>query len=100
MNNQPIISVIIPCYNVEKYVQECIESLSTQKFQNWECLVINDGSIDKTWEIILEKTSTDSRFKVFSQENKGLSETRNFGIDHSIGKYLFFLDSDDILPEN
>ena len=100
MNHQPLISVIIPCYNVEKFVEECIVSVSKQKFQNWECLVINDGSLDKTWQIILEKTSSDPRFKVFSQENKGLSETRNFGIENSAGKYLFFLDADDILPEN
>lgn len=100
MNHQPLISVIIPCYNVEKFVEECIVSVSKQKFQNWECLVINDGSLDKTWQIILEKTSSDPRFKVFSQENKGLSQTRNFGIENSAGKYLFFLDADDILPEN
>lgn len=95
-----LISIIIPCYNAERYIHSCIESVIQQTYVNWECLLINDGSKDKTLKILEEYSLKDQRFKVFSQENKGLSATRNLGIENVSGDYLFFLDSDDLITEN
>lgn len=97
---KPLISIIIPCYNAEKYIHSCIESVSQQTYENWECLMINDGSKDKTLSILEEYSAKNNKYKVYSQENRGLSATRNVGIDNAIGNYLFFLDSDDLIKEN
>lgn len=97
---EALISIIIPCYNAEKYVHYCIESVLQQTYKNWECLLINDGSRDKTLSILKEYSVKDSRFEVFDQENRGLSATRNVGIENAIGDYLFFLDSDDLITKN
>ncbi|MNK19012.1 putative glycosyltransferase EpsH [compost metagenome] len=96
---KPLISIIIPCYNAEKYVHSCIESVLQQTYKNWECLLINDGSKDNTLSILEEYSAKDNRFNVFSQENRGLSATRNLGIENAIGNYLFFLDSDDLITK-
>ncbi|MDO4762966.1 MAG: glycosyltransferase family A protein [Flavobacteriaceae bacterium] len=80
MQNQPLISVIVPCYNVEKYVAECLESIIAQTYQNLEIIVINDGSTDNTVEAIKPFLS-DDRIKYIHQENKGVSEARNRGLD-------------------
>lgn len=93
----PKISVIIPVYNTESYLRESIESILNQTFKDIEIIAINDGSTDNCLEILNEYSQKDSRLKVFSQENKGLPLTRNFGIDNSNGKYIYFFDSDDIL---
>ncbi|MBU4537119.1 MAG: glycosyltransferase [Weeksellaceae bacterium] len=97
MISQPLVSVIVPCYNVEKYVEACVDSVIKQDYQQWECILINDGSSDNTLEIIRSLEARDRRFQVFTQENAGLSATRNRGIENSLGAFLFFLDSDDIL---
>ena len=89
------ISVIVPIYNVEKYLRRCLNSLCAQRFQAVEFLLINDGSTDRSGAICDEYSSKDSRFKVFHKLNGGLSSARNYGIDNSRGKYLLFLDSDD-----
>ena len=93
----PQISVIIPVYNTEPYLREAIESILNQTFKDIEIIAINDGSTDNCLEILNEYAQKDSRVKVFSQKNAGLSMTRNFGIDNSGGKYIYFFDSDDIL---
>lgn len=93
----PKISVIIPVYNTESYLRESIESILNQTFKDIEIIAINDGSTDNCLEILNEYSQKDNRVKVFSQENKGLPLTRNFGIDNSNGKYIYFFDSDDIL---
>ncbi|KFC20803.1 glycosyltransferase family 2 protein [Epilithonimonas lactis] len=100
LSEKPLISIIIPCYNAEKYIHSCIGSVIDQPYKNWECVLINDGSKDKTLEILEEVSSGDHRFKVLSQENQGLSATRNLGIENAKGDYLFFLDSDDLIAEN
>lgn len=97
---KPLISIIVPCYNAEKYIYDCLQSVLEQTYQNWECLIINDGSKDKTLPILEEYSLKDRRFRCFSQENKGLSATRNLGIENAKGEYLFFLDSDDLMSIN
>lgn len=91
----PLISVVIPAYNVGLYIEECLESVKRQSYSNFEAIVINDGSTDNTLEIIEDTISGDKRFKLFSQNNAGLSATRNRGMQECHGKYLYFLDSDD-----
>lgn len=92
------ISVIIPCYNVEQFIEECFRGLDGQRFQNFEVICVNDGSSDRTSEL-LEKISGDSGLdiKVLHQENKGASGARNHGLKHATGDYIQFLDADDLL---
>ena len=94
------ISVIVPAYNVENYINECLDSIRNQTFSDIEVICINDGSSDRTLEILNEYESKDSRFRIFTQENKGLSATRNVGLDNAQGKYIYFIDSDDYLELN
>ncbi|MFV8322620.1 glycosyltransferase family 2 protein [Flavobacterium sp. LS2R12] len=96
----PIISIIIPCYNSEFTLQTTLESVISQDFQDWEAIIINDGSIDKTEEIALNWTKKDERFKYFSKHNKGLAKTRNYGIARSSGVYILPLDSDNQLEKD
>lgn len=100
MISEPLVSIIVPCYNVEKYVEQCINSVISQDYKNWECILINDGSKDKTLDLVLTYEKLDSRFKVLTQENVGLSATRNRGIYNAKGDFIFFLDSDDILSQD
>lgn len=100
MISQPLVSIIVPCYNVEKYVEECVNSIISQDYKNWEGILINDGSTDNTLDLIKNIKEKDNRIRVFSQENLGLSATRNKGIEHSNGVFIFFLDSDDVLDSH
>ncbi len=96
----PLVSVIVPVYNVEKYIDKCLSSISKQRYSNLEIILVNDGSTD-TSELKCQKwAKMDSRIKVLSKANGGVSSARNFGIDSSTGQYLFFVDSDDWLPTN
>lgn len=88
-------SIIVPVYNVEKYLKRCLDSIINQSYKNFELIIINDGSTDSSEEII--KSFKDSRIKYFKQENKGLSITRNKGVEVASGDYLLFVDSDDYL---
>lgn len=96
----PIISIIIPCFNSETTLESTLESVLKQKFQNWEAIIINDGSTDNTEEIALNWTKKDVRFKYYSKPNEGLAKTRNYGIDRSIGVYILPLDSDNQLKKD
>ena len=91
----PTISVIIPVYNTEKYLRRCIDSVLAQTYQDFELLLIDDGSKDSSGAICDEYAVGDSRVKVFHKENGGVSDTRNYGLDLAQGKYLMFLDADD-----
>ena len=94
------ISVIIPVYNAEKYLAECLDSVLTQTFEDWEALCINDGSSDKSAQILSVYAQKDNRIKVITQENKGPPTTRNVGLKQAKGEYVCFLDADDMLhPE-
>lgn len=95
----PLISIIIPMYNVENYISECLNSVISQNYKNLEIVVVDDGSTDNSYKITSEYCKQDNRIKIFRKKNGGLSEARNFGIENSFGKYLFFLDSDDFIPD-
>ena len=90
-----LISIIIPIYNVENYLRQCLDSIMSQTHQNFECLLINDGSPDNSADICREYVEKDSRFKYFEKENGGVSSARNLGIECSRGEYITFIDSDD-----
>lgn len=95
--DNPKISIIVPVYNVEKYIDNCINSILNQRFKNFELLLIDDGSTDKSGEICDIYSQNDTRIKVFHQVNKGPSATRNLGISLSKGEYIGFVDSDDTI---
>lgn len=96
----PLVSIIIPVYNVEKYLAKCIDSVLAQNFVDWELLLINDGSTDSSSCICDEYAVKDTRIKVFHQVNKGVSTARNIGIDNAKGEYITFIDSDDYIDPN
>ena len=93
------ISVIIPVYNVEKYIIECIESIINQTFKDIEIIVVNDGSKDNSIKIVEEYLS-DKRLKIINKENRGLSSARNKGMKIARGEYIYFIDSDDFINED
>ena len=95
MLENELISIIIPIYNVENYLRQCLDSIIAQTYQNFECLLINDGSPDNSADICNEYVSKDSRFRYFEKENGGVSSARNLGIERSEGAYITFIDSDD-----
>lgn len=97
--NEPLISVIIPVYNVEPYLSRCIKSIISQTYRNLEIIIVDDGSPDRCPEICEEFARKDSRIKVFHKENGGLSDARNYGIRNSTGNYIGFIDSDDFIHE-
>lgn len=94
--NNPLISVIVPVYNVEKYLPRCIDSILAQTFKNFELLLIDDGSKDKSGEICDEYAKKDNRIKVFHKENGGVSSARNIGLDNANGEWICFCDADDM----
>ena len=96
---KPLISIIIPVYNAEKYIRECLESVISQDFQDYEVLVVNDGSKDGSLKICEEFSEKNKKIKIYSTENKGVSHARNYGMKQASGKWLMFLDSDDYLIE-
>lgn len=95
MASNPLISIIVPCYNQAEYLPETLQSVLMQKYEHWECVIVNDGSPDNTEEVATEWCNKDSRFVYVSKENGGLADARNYGIKHSKGKYILPLDSDD-----
>lgn len=95
--NNPKISVIIPVYNVEQYLRECLDSVVNQTFRDIEIICIDDGSIDNSLAILEEYAAKDCRFIVIHQENAGQSTARNKGLDIAKGEYIFFVDSDDTI---
>lgn len=98
--NSPLITVVIPCFNQGRFLKDTLESVSSQAYKNWECLVINDGSTDETEDVVQAFCVEDSRFIYLKTENSGLSSSRNAGIKMSRGKYIQFLDADDLIePE-
>ena len=91
----PKISIIIPVYNVEEYIKECLDSVMNQTYKDYEVIVVNDGTKDNSMEIV-----KDYDVKIINQKNKGLSGARNTGVKHAQGKYLLFLDSDDTIEKD
>lgn len=93
----PLVSVIVPCYNQAQYLSETLDSLLAQTYGNWECIIVNDGSIDNTEEIANKWIKKDKRFKYIAKQNGGLSSARNSGIKSANGEYILPLDSDDLI---
>lgn len=94
------ISIIIPVYNGEKTIERCINSIINNNYENIEIIVINDGSNDRTLEILEKIKKVEKRLKVISQKNSGVSAARNLGIKNSTGDYIYFMDADDYIEEN
>ena len=92
-----IVSIIVPIYNVQAYLPECIESVLAQSFHDYEIILVNDGSPDNCADICEKYSQRDSRIRVIHKENGGLSSARNAGLKVATGKYVFFLDSDDVI---
>lgn len=93
----PKVSVIVPCYNLGKYLPDALESVLHQTFPDWECIVINDGSVDETAAVAGRFCQQDRRFSLINQKNAGVSNARNIGIRHSHGVYILPLDADDVI---
>ena len=96
----PEISVIVPVYKVEEYIDECIESIITQVFNDFELILVDDGSPDHCGDICEKYAAQDRRIKVIHQENKGLSGARNAGLEIASGNYITFIDSDDVVESD
>ena len=95
-----MISVIVPVYNAEEYLEECLESIKNQTYTNIEVILVNDGSTDGSKEICEQYCEKDNRFKLVNQENQGQSVARNLGVAESVGQFIMFVDSDDVVREN
>ncbi|MCW8896435.1 MAG: glycosyltransferase [Flavobacteriales bacterium] len=91
-----LVSIIIPCYNAEKYIAETIQSVINQTYKNWELIVVNDGSTDNSLDIIKEFVANDNRIACIDKPNSGVSDSRNKGLEKSKGDFIAFLDADDI----
>lgn len=96
----PKISIIIPVYNAEKYLEECLLSISQQNFSDFEIWAINDGSKDRSLEILKRHQEKEPRLNILSQENKGVSAARNLGLESAQGEYITFVDADDVLAKD
>lgn len=98
--NIPLISIIVPVYNSAPYLNKCLDSIARQSFKDWECVLVNDGSTDKSGEICREFEKQDDRFVLINQPNSGVSRARNNGIERARGKFITFVDSDDYIKED
>lgn len=96
----PLISVIIPCYNQAQYLSEALQSVLSQTYKSWECIIIDDGSTDTSNDVAIKWCTIDERFRYVFQTNGGLSNARNKGLQLANGKYIQFLDADDLLKQN
>ena len=100
MEKRPVVSIIVPVYNIEHCISECLISISKQSYKNFEVLVIDDGSTDMSGKICDEFSSIDARFKIIHQKNGGLSNARNTGINKAQGEFLCFVDGDDCIQKD
>ena len=100
LKNNPLITIIVPVYNAEKYLSKCIESILTQTYTHFELLLLDDGSNDNSLSICDYYAKQDTRIRVFSHLNMGVSATRNRGIELALGEYISFIDSDDWVKNN
>lgn len=95
-----MVSIILACYNCEDLVSKAIDSVVGQSYDDWELLIVDDGSTDSSLEILRRYGANDPRIKVYTQQNQGVSKARNLALSHASGEFLCFLDADDWLPEN
>ena len=96
----PLVSVIVPVYNMSKYLRQCLDSVLSQTLKEIEIICVDDGSTDDSLEILSEIAVKDSRVRVLQQENKGSGAARNYGISEARGEYIAFMDSDDWYPSD
>ena len=94
------ISIIIPCYNQEKYIEKCLQSVLNQPCSSYEIIAVDDGSTDRTPEILREYAKNNERIRVFEVGNMGAGAARNYGFGYALGEFVFFMDSDDFLERN
>ena len=92
-----LLSIIVPVYNSEKYLGRCLDSIASQSYKEWECLLIDDGSTDSSSEICKAYSEDDSRFKYIRKANGGVADSRNYGLQRALGEYIAFADNDDLL---
>lgn len=97
---EPLVTILSPCYNVEVFLPECLDSILNQTYKNLQIVLIDDGSTDHTWSILKDYSSKDSRIEIYHQENQGVSITRNNLLDKVKGDYVLFVDSDDWIELN
>lgn len=95
MNNSPLVSILIPVYNVEAYLRECLDSVLGQTYGNLQVVLTDDGSKDGSWDVMREYAAKDSRVEIYHQENQGVASTRNHLLEKVKGEYVLFVDSDD-----
>ena len=100
MKNNSLISVIVPVYNDERFLQPCIDSIINQSYSKLEIILVDDGSTDNSPKILDEFSAKDNRIKVYHKKNTGVSDTRNYGIERATGEYICFSDADDILAKD
>ncbi|MDD2376019.1 MAG: glycosyltransferase family 2 protein [Clostridia bacterium] len=100
MNNLPLVTIIVPCYNVEKYIQQCIDSILNQIYGNIQLILIDDGSTDNTNEVIQKSIANSKNTIYIKNKNSGVSNARNIGIKNATGEYIMFVDSDDYISKN
>lgn len=98
--NSPEVSVIVPVYNTEKHLNRCVESIVSQTYSNWELILVDDGSRDKSGKICDEYADSDERIRTVHKQNGGVSSARNCGIEHAKGRYITFVDADDYIYES
>ena len=100
MQSNPLISIIIPIYNTERYIHRCIDSILAQRYSNFELILVDDGSTDGVGVVCDDYAQNDDRIRVFHKDNGGVSSARNLGIDNAHGDWIAFVDSDDFVKEN
>ena len=94
----PKFSIIVPVYNVEEYIDDCLKSIKNQSFKDYEVIVVNDGTKDNSIKLIKENF-TDDRIKIFNKKNGGAASAKNYGIKKAKGEFIFFVDADDFIEE-
>lgn len=99
MINNPLVSILSPCYNVEKYLPKCLDTIIGQTYSNLQIVLIDDGSKDGTWDIMQKYAAKDSRIEIYHQENQGVATTRNNLLDKVKGDFILFVDSDDWMEQ-
>ena len=91
------ISIVVPVYNVEQYLEKCVNSIINQTYKNLEIILVDDGATDSSGNMCDELAKSDNRIKVYHKENGGLSDARNYGVERATGEYIGFVDSDDYI---
>jgi len=100
MNSErPLVSIVVPCYNAQPFIAETLQCLMEMSYQNWECVVVNDGSTDLSEKIVLDYCNSDKRFRYYTQPNSGPAVARNTAIGFSLGEYILPLDADDLISK-